>query len=137
MRSGRLPGRRTLGAPHDGVDTSPLIGAGDGEDTLILDAVFAASRAVAQSWQREAADRRKISAVDPVADTLDYCAIEILDRIVELEQKANWVNTEEYARLHGITPQTVRNWIRSGDLDAHETPKGYVINRHTQRRKVA
>ena len=108
-----------------------------GEGSMILDAVFAANRAAAESWQQEAADRRKISAIDPVADTLDYCAAEIFDRIAELDQKVNWVNTEEYAELHGITPQTVRSWIRSGDLDAHETPKGYVINRHTKRRKVA
>ena len=104
---------------------------------MILDAVFASDRELAKAWQREASERRGRAATDPVADTLDSCARELLDRTEELQETSTWVSAEEYAQLHGCTPQTVRGWIRREELAAHSTASGYVINRHATRKRSA
>ena len=102
---------------------------------MILDAVFAANRAVAEAWQSEAERRRKIATADPVADTLDFCAGEILTQLNELQQDSTWIGVEDYAALHDVTPQTVRNWIRRGELKAHDSGHGYMINRNAKRQR--
>jgi DNA-binding transcriptional MerR regulator len=40
---------------------------------------------------------------------------------------------DDYAHQKLVTPQTVRNWIRRGQLPAERTAKGYRIARDAQR----
>ena len=102
-----------------------------------LDAYFASARTVAGEWQRTAESRRLISVTDPIADTLDFCATELLKVTRDMEDATQWLTTEEFAALHNCTPQTVRNWIRRGELDATDTGTGYLIHRRACHRKEA
>jgi hypothetical protein len=81
----------------------------------------------AKTWKQEAEKRRAISAVDPVADTLDYCAGEIAARLEALETDISYESVDERAHREGVTPQTVRIWIRTNQLAATTGPKGYRI----------
>ncbi len=101
----------------------------------MIDALLDAGRKLAISWQSEADRRRRISPNDPVADTLDYCAGEILTQLGELQQDSTWVGVEDYAELHDVTPQTVRNWIRRGELKSHKSGHGYIIHRNAKRQR--
>lgn len=94
--------------------------------------VVAVERA-AKSWTKEAEERRKISKADPVADTLDYCASELAARLRSIESAAQFDSVEERARRDGVTPQTVRIWIRTGQLTAEDGAKGYKIPRDAKR----
>ncbi|MBK8002408.1 MAG: helix-turn-helix domain-containing protein [Gemmatimonadetes bacterium] len=102
----------------------------------MLDQLFAATREVAGRWAAEAAERRRISATDPVADTLEYCAGKLLERLHSLDQETEWLSTEDYAVMKGVTPQTVRNWIRRGELRALRAGLGFRIRRTEERRRV-
>ena len=99
----------------------------------MFDVLFAAMWAGAATWKTEVAERRRISAHDPVADTLDYCAGEMTSQLKALESDTVWLTVEQYADLKLVTPQTVRNWIRRGELAAHDTEKGYRIKRGEER----
>lgn len=104
-----------------------------------MDPIVTPFVSAARSWKQEAAKRRAISAVDPVADTLEYCAGELAERIRDAELANEGLTVEQYARLPhvSVTAQTVRNWIRRGQLAAVETPNGYRIARSAKRLKAA
>lgn len=97
--------------------------------------VLTTAEGAARGWRQEAEKRRAISAVDPVADTLEYCAGELAARLAEAASADVGLTVEQYAGLPevDVTPQTVRNWIRRGELAAIETPKGYRIARAAKR----
>ena|SRR5690348_5482856 len=102
----------------------------------MLDVIFANDRKVAENWKKEAATRRRLSQVDPVADTLDYCASELLEQVRTYEQTSHWLTVAQYAQLKLVTPQTVRNWIRRGELRAEDDGKGgWLIPRGAERTK--
>lgn len=92
------------------------------------DLVVTAAKGLARGWIDEAKNRRKISRSDPVAEALEYCAGELEARLKAVEHD-NRLTVEQYARLPhvDVTPQTVRTWIRTGQLQAHDSPKGYRI----------
>jgi DNA-binding transcriptional regulator YiaG len=94
----------------------------------MTDVVVSAVEGVTRTWVDEAKKRRGISKVDPIADTLEYCAGELASRIRAI-QSDNRLTVEQFAKLPhiNVTPQTVRTWIRTGQLQAQETPKGYKI----------
>ena len=100
----------------------------------MIRAVFASFRAVAEGWQAEAARRRKISATDPVADSLAYCAGELLSQVAQLSSDTAWLSVADFAQLSRVTPQTVRTWIRKGTLEAVATPGGWMIRREARHR---
>lgn len=91
-------------------------------------------RSVAKAWRDEASKRKGITPTDPVADTLVYCAGELEQRVVMLESDiATAVQTvEERAAAEGVTPQTVRAWIRNGELTARRGANGYEIPRDAE-----
>lgn len=94
----------------------------------MTDVVVSAVQGVTRTWRDEAEKRRRISKADPIADTLDYCAGEIASRIKAV-QVDNRLTVEQYAKLPhvGVTAQTVRTWIRTGQLQAVDTARGYRI----------
>jgi hypothetical protein len=94
---------------------------------MIQGYVVSAVERTAKTWKEEADKRRRVSAVDPVADTLDYCAGELVARLQTLAVETAYESVDERARRERVTPQTVRNWIRAGQLAATDGPKGYLI----------
>jgi DNA-binding transcriptional regulator YiaG len=91
-----------------------------------------ASRAIidlAREWREKAEQRRLVSRIDPAADALEFCAGEAIARLRSVEITKQQLTVEQFARLAhiNVTPQTVRNWIRSGRLAAVDTIKGYRI----------
>lgn len=99
------------------------------------DLVIGAVERVTRTWRHEAEERRRISKSDPVADTLEYCAGELAARLRAIVAETEYLTPEEYAKLPHIkvTPQTVRGWIRTGQLAAKEGPKGYLIPKGAER----
>jgi hypothetical protein len=92
----------------------------------------------ADEWDAEAKQRRRVSPVDPVADTLTYCAASLRETARQAEAARRTLSTTEYARLHSVSPATVRKWIARGELSAELNDAGdWRIPRTSQRRKVA
>ena len=81
----------------------------------------------AASYRKDAESRRRLSRHDPVADTLDYIAADLEERANRLADPTSTRTVEEYAAEHGKSPQTIRNWINAGELEATDGPKGFQI----------
>jgi hypothetical protein len=97
------------------------------------DPVVGAVEGVAKTWRKEAEERRRISKSDPIADTLDYCAGELAARLRAIAADAQLESVEQRAKREGVTVQTIREWIRTGQLGAQHGPKGYRIPRDSVR----
>lgn len=83
---------------------------------------------LARDWKADAERRSRVSKLDPIADTLTYCANRITAELKALETVEQRLTVDEYAKRERVTPQTVRNWIRNNRLPAIETTKGYLIS---------
>lgn len=93
----------------------------------MADVFTAAIEGVTRTWKQEAHKRRQFTKTDPVADTLEYCAGELDSRLESLKESMRRLSVEQFAKREGVTPQTVRNWIRRGLIQGDPTSKGYVI----------
>ena len=105
----------------------------------MIDVVIATVEGMANGWAQEAAKRRKISATDPVADTLEYVAGEVRSELQTIKTASHWLTVEEYAVLKDKSEQTVRSWIRKGLIPARRGKDGYRIPRdaHPKRKRAA
>lgn len=104
----------------------------------MTDLALATARSVAASWQEEVERRRRISKHDPVAEALESCAAELIDRLREVDAPGAMRTVEQYAQAKGVTPQCVRRWIGRGMLEATKTPHGYrILHTAEPRRKTA
>lgn len=81
----------------------------------------------ASSYRQEAEQRRKLSKHDPAADALEYVAADLLERARVLADPTQLRTVEEYAAEHGVSAQTVRNWIHAGTLEARPEGRGWRI----------
>lgn len=88
---------------------------------------FAILDRLAKKWKAEAGRRKKISAVDPVADAIDYCAAELEVALKDAELADAFLTVEQYAARVQKSKQTVRGWCRKGKVPAERTPTGYII----------
>lgn len=104
---------------------------------MILDAMFAELATVAETWQVEAANRRRFTKTDPVADTLEHCAGELASQVEALKTGVYYLTVEDYAALNDVSPPTVRAWIKTGQLRAISTESGWKIRKDEKRRKRA
>lgn len=104
---------------------------------MILDAMFGELTSVATAWKTEAGQRRRFTAVDPVADTLDHCATELESQVASLREGAYYLTVEDYARLHDVSAPTVRTWIKTGQLRAIGTDNGWRIRKDERRKRRA
>jgi hypothetical protein len=64
-------------------------------DTLVIDEV----RKTIAAWRQVARDRRAVTVIDPVADTLLYCAKDLETRISSAERAKPTYSTKEYCGL--------------------------------------
>lgn len=96
-------------------------------------------RAWAADYQREADERRRRWSADPLADAFAYVAADLEERASQLAAAAETLSPAEYAaRLppaERVTEQSVRNWIKRGELDAVEGPHGFRIPKGARRRR--
>lgn len=97
-------------------------------------ALAAAAKQLAETWRDEVSVRRNRSRHDPIADALDGAAAELLEVVKTYDGADATLTVDQYARDHHVTPQTVRNWIRRGELAAKKTPNGWAIPRGAERR---
>lgn len=89
-----------------------------------------------QSLRQRAVERRKASQVDPVADAIDYCVGELEETLTTASEETRLLTPAQYA-AHVQPPvnvQTVRRWIRDGELAAIDGTRGYLIERTAIRR---
>lgn len=101
----------------------------------MLETIFTAMRTLAAEMEAEATSRRRLTPGDAAAEASDYWASLLRARVAELEQDAETLTPAQYATLHGVTEQTVRNWIRRGELVADgDAASGYRIARRAERR---
>jgi excisionase family DNA binding protein len=101
----------------------------------MTDAGISALRTLAREMEEEAKSRRKLTptAPDAVAEACDYWAGRAATRAEELEREGATLTPAQFAALHNVTEQTVRNWIRRGELTAEPTASGYRIARSAVR----
>lgn len=101
----------------------------------MTDDVVSAVEGVTRTWKAEAEKRRALSKLDPIPDALEYCAGEIMTHVRAAQYGDRGLTVDQYAKLPhvGVTPQTVRHWIRTRQLLATQTPKGYRISADAKR----
>lgn len=92
--------------------------------------------ALADHWEARASQMVEYDTANPIARNLRTNARELRARITAVEEDEVFVTATEYARMHAVTPQTVRTWIRSGQLDALKGPgRGLLIRRNSKRKE--
>lgn len=100
--------------------------------------VIAAVRQLAGTWQQEVANRRKVSAVDPVADATEFRASELLTVLEEVDDATRILSVEQFAHEHNHSVATVRRWCVRGELSAEKNSAGdWEIPRNAKRVKKA
>lgn len=90
----------------------------------MIERVWSSLRALAKSYREEAKNRRKVVPTDPAADALDFAAEELVQHVKQLEAATEWLTTSEYAQMHGVSSQTVRNWCEKRRLEGAELLQG-------------
>lgn len=110
----------------------------------MINTLLDAGRQLANAWQAEADRRRRISSNDPVADTLEYCASDLLEHLRDLDDGTLYLTVEDWADQYGAkrgtrspTPRTVRGWIRGGRLKAMGPRGSERVHRDAEPIRVA
>lgn len=98
------------------------------------DSVAGTAEGVAREWRDEAERRRALSRTDPVADTLAFCASELVSRVraVSVTERES-ITVERFAELMGVSAQTVRQWCRRGLVPARMVGTGWMIRADAER----
>lgn len=91
----------------------------------MLDMVLERVRALATEMRTKATERRQLHPVDAAADTCVFWALRVEALVEELAAGAETLSPEQYAALHGVSPQSVRNWSRAGELAATRGADGH------------
>lgn len=73
--------------------------------------------------------RRDVSTVDPVADGIAYAVSELKTRVGTLTAPGRELTPAEWGAEQDppVVEQTVRNWIKAGELEARTSPHGYRV----------
>lgn len=71
-----------------------------------------------------------------VAATLRQAQQDLSDAVNQLDRETAYLTVEQYAAAHAVAPDTVRRWIRAGQLAATKGATGYQIQRTAVRRKA-
>lgn len=92
---------------------------------------------ISKTWREEATRRRRVTAADPGADTLDFCATELEKKVAEVRASTVRLSVAEYAELKNVSDQTIVNWIHRGWLKAERGTKGFLIDPKAEPDKTA
>ena len=93
-------------------------------------------RDAAKDYARMVETRRAVSGVDPISDTLEYVARDLVERAGRAEKALDRLSAEQYAALARVSPQTVCRWCRRGELPgAEHTARGWLIPQGAERAK--
>ena len=103
----------------------------------MLQALLAEVRALGNDWRADAKRIKQLSPSSEVASTLEGVAEELDRLVLHLESGTKYLTVQGYAEMHGVTPQTVRNWIRTGQLTTVNGTQGRnrLIRMDTTRHK--
>ena len=77
----------------------------------MIERLFDQLQSLARAWDEEAARRRQVLAEDPAAAGMTFCATALREKLTELDRDFAFVSAGEFGRLHGVSGQTVLNWI--------------------------
>ena len=109
----------------------------------MIDTLLDEARKLATSWQVDADHRREISHDDPIADTLVYCASDLLAHLQDMDDGTLYLTVEDWSDQYGAkrgkhppTPRTVRGWIRDGKLKAMGLKGNERVHRDAQPKKA-
>lgn len=80
-----------------------------------------------EELRAEVDQRRKVWLDDPVAKGMEHALTRFSGLMLRVSDESNTVTVDQYAAEAGVTPQTVRRWIRAKELPAEETPHGWRI----------
>lgn len=111
----------------------------------MLDVILADFRGKLGEMEREVLRRRKVSSVDPVADTTEYWAADLERLLDDMDRKYATVTAAQYAKIHGGVPSSVRRWCERGELAGAQQdatgqwriPRGAVRRRRVARSSSA
>jgi len=84
---------------------------------------------LADEWTTDAAKRRRITARDIAADTLEYAAQQLREAVAQHAAGDTPLSVAEYAALHQVPEPTVRRWCANGAIRASKKGRGWVIRR--------
>ncbi len=92
-----------------------------------------------EQLDEEVSRRRRISNVDPVADGIAYAVAEMKTRVATVSAPGRELSPSEWGAEQDppVVEQTVRNWIRAGELEARVGPRGFLILASAERRAKA
>lgn len=76
-----------------------------------------ALKSLAESWVKEAAQRRARTPNDQTADALESQARELLATIERVERETATLTVEQYADEHDVDPSTVRRLCGKGQIE--------------------
>lgn len=87
-------------------------------------------RGALADYGREVESRRRISATDPVADTMEYVVRDLAERLDRAEDATRLLTPEQYGALAHVrvAAQSIRRWCRNGELPgAVHAEHGWLI----------
>lgn len=82
----------------------------------MFDLILADLRGKLTEMKAEVTRRRSVTAVDPVADTTEYWAVDLARLLEDMDHKYSTVSAAEYAKIHGGVPSSVRRWCEHGEI---------------------
>lgn len=89
---------------------------------------------LATTWQQEAKAARERSRINPVADTTESLASELLAELDDVEKATRMLTVQQFADANNTNPSTVRRWCVRGELPADKDLKGdWIIPRGARR----
>ena len=89
-----------------------------------LENVLEFTGTVTEKWRQDAETRRELNDKDPVAEAFDLCADKLEGHLLAAREHFETVTPEEYASVLGVSPTTVRSYIKRGELEAYSNGRG-------------
>ncbi len=89
--------------------------------------------------EAEVLSRREVAPHDPVAAGIDWAAQRLRRAIAALNNDMHLLTPEQWGAMQPkrVPPQTVRRWIRLGEIDSVDGARGSLIPKDAQRRRPA
>src|SRR4051812_45954362 len=73
--------------------------------------------ALVDAWVAEAGHRRRVSAVDPAANAMEFCARELRKEIERVDRETAYLTVSDFAKTKCVSESTVRRLCAGGELE--------------------